>query len=84
MSEHRRRASLGLGLLGRKRIEQPEPRDLGWGGRAAEGKDGQGHGSVNASSFSSSTDSHCCLGQPTASSKDNEVILTPLLLGFFC
>lgn len=34
------------------------------------------------SSSSSSTDSHHCSGQPTESGKENEVILTPLLLFF--
>lgn len=53
-SEQRHGASLGLGLLRTKRIEQLEPWGLGWGARAAEGEDGQDHGSVNASSSSSS------------------------------
>lgn len=82
-SEQRHRASLGLGLLRTKRIEQLEPWGSGWGTRAAEGEDGQDHGSANASSSSSSTDSHHCSGQLTASGKENEVVLTPLLLFFF-
>ena len=81
-SEQRHRASLGLGLLRRKRVEQLEPWGLGWGARAAEDEDGQDHGSVNTSSSSSSTDSRHCSGQPMASGKENEVILTPLLLFF--
>lgn len=65
-----------LGLLRRKRIKQFEPQDLGWEARAAEVENGH-HSSVRhlSSSSSSSMDSHCCSGQPTASSKENEVIL---------
>lgn len=67
---------------GRRSIKQFELWGLGWGARAAKGKDEQDHSSVNASSSSLSTGSHHYLGQPMASGKENEVILTPLLLFF--
>lgn len=43
-----RKASLGLGLFRRKRIEQLEPWGLAWGARAAESEDGQDQGLANA------------------------------------